>query len=245
MTPEVEQELAYVLLTELLASQFTSPVRWIETQDVFLKDFFTERVVEIGPSPTLSVIAQRTMESKYESYDAALALQRHVFCYTKDARQISYRPGADDWAAKGNALNAAETTAAAAAAAAAPVADPSGSVADIPDEPAKALFQLHVLVAHKMKKPLNFFQMSKTFKDLGGGKLIVQNEVSGNLGKKFGSTTENPEKTPLEEQAESFQKTFSGFSRQTVVFFFFSRFMSSNIPGGFIITFARKYLQTC
>lgn len=50
-----------------------------------------------------------------------------------------------------------------------------------------------------MKKPLNFFQMSKTFKDLGGGKLIVQNEVSGNLGKKFGSTTENPEKTPLEE----------------------------------------------
>lgn len=86
MTPEVEQELAYVLLTELLASQFTSPVRWIETQDVFLKDFFTERVVEIGPSPTLSVIAQTTMESKYESYDAALSLQRHVLCYTKDAR---------------------------------------------------------------------------------------------------------------------------------------------------------------
>lgn len=35
MKPEVEQELAHILLTELLAYQFASPVRWIETQDVF------------------------------------------------------------------------------------------------------------------------------------------------------------------------------------------------------------------
>ena len=58
MTPEIEQELAHTLLTELLAYQFASPVRWIETQDVFLKNFNTERVVEIGPSPTLSGMAQ-------------------------------------------------------------------------------------------------------------------------------------------------------------------------------------------
>ena len=48
MKPEVEQELAHILLTELLAYQFVSPVRWIETQDVFLKDFNTERVVEMA-----------------------------------------------------------------------------------------------------------------------------------------------------------------------------------------------------
>ena len=78
MKPEVEQELAHVLLTELLAYQFASPVRWIETQDVFLKDFNTERVVEIGPSPTLAGMAQRTIKNKYESYDAALSLQRQV-----------------------------------------------------------------------------------------------------------------------------------------------------------------------
>ena len=73
MKPEVEQELAHILLTELLAYQFASPVRWIETQDVFLKDFNTERVVEIGPSPTLAGMAQRTLKNKYESYDAALS----------------------------------------------------------------------------------------------------------------------------------------------------------------------------
>ena len=66
MKPEVEQELAHVLLTELLAYQFASPVRWIETQDVFLKDFNSERVVEIGPSPTLAGMAQRTIKNKYE-----------------------------------------------------------------------------------------------------------------------------------------------------------------------------------
>ena len=80
MKPEVEQELAHVLLTELLAYQFASPVRWIETQDVFLKDLNTERVVEIGPSPTLAGMAQRTLKNKYESYDAALSLQRQVLC---------------------------------------------------------------------------------------------------------------------------------------------------------------------
>ena len=90
MKPEVEQELAHVLLTELLAYQFASPVRWIETQDVILKDLNTERVVEVGPAPTLANMAQRTLKNKYESYDAALSLQRQVLCYSKDTREIYY-----------------------------------------------------------------------------------------------------------------------------------------------------------
>mgnify|MGYP004706600383 CR=1 FL=1 len=72
MKPQVEQELAHTLLTELLAYQFASPVRWIETQDVFLRDLNSERVVEIGPSPTLAGMAQRTLKMQYQGYDAAL-----------------------------------------------------------------------------------------------------------------------------------------------------------------------------
>lgn len=53
MKPEIEQELSHTLLTELLAYQFASH-RWIRTQDVFLKQHNTERVIEIGPSPTLA-----------------------------------------------------------------------------------------------------------------------------------------------------------------------------------------------
>ena len=99
MKPEVEQELAHILLTELLAYQFASPVRWIETQDVFLKEFNTERVVEIGPSPTLAGMAQRTLKNKYESYDAALSLQRQILCYSKDSREIYYTPDPSELAA--------------------------------------------------------------------------------------------------------------------------------------------------
>ncbi|SCU83339.1 LAMI_0C02850g1_1 [Lachancea mirantina] len=257
MKPEVEQELAHVLLTELLAYQFASPVRWIETQDVFLKDLNTERVVEIGPSPTLAGMAQRTIKNKYESYDAALSLQRQVLCYSKDAREIYYTPDPAELAAKEEA--AAETAAAAPAAAApvtgaAPVATPAaaapaaaaaptGPVAEIADEPVKASLLLHVLVANKLKKSLDQVPMGKTVKDLVGGKSTVQNEILGDLGKEFGSTPEKPEETPLEELAETFQDSFSGsLGKQSTSLI--SRLMSSKMPGGFTITVARKYLQT-
>jgi malonyl CoA-acyl carrier protein transacylase len=49
-------------LIELLAYQFASPVRWIETQDVLFKDFKFERLIELGPSPTLTGMATRTQK---------------------------------------------------------------------------------------------------------------------------------------------------------------------------------------
>ncbi|KAH0009222.1 hypothetical protein KCU78_g10841, partial [Aureobasidium melanogenum] len=90
MRPEVEQELAHTLLVELLAYQFASPVRWIETQDVILGEKTTERIVEIGPADTLGVMAKRTLASKYEAYDAARSVQRQILCYNKDAKDIYY-----------------------------------------------------------------------------------------------------------------------------------------------------------
>src|ERR1700727_1631610 len=90
MRPEVEQELAHTLLVELLAYQFASPVRWIESMDVILAEKSTERIVEIGPSDTLGVMAKRTLASKYEAYDAAKSLQRQILCYSKDAKEIYY-----------------------------------------------------------------------------------------------------------------------------------------------------------
>ncbi len=254
MRPEVEQELAHVLLTELLAYQFASPVRWIETQDVFLKDYNTERVVEIGPSPTLAGMASRTIKGKYESYDAALSLQRQVLCYAKDAKEIYYTPDPADLAVKeaASAPAATESTPAAtpaasgapaAASAPAPAAAPSGPVAEIPDEPVKASLLLHVLVAQKLKKSLDQVPMGKAIKDLVNGKSTIQNEILGDLGKEFGSTPEKPEETPLEELAETFQDTFAGaLGKQSSSLI--ARLMSSKMPGGFSVSSARKYLQS-
>ena len=37
-------------------------------------------------------MANRTLKAKYESYDAALSLQRQVLCYSKDTKEIYYTP---------------------------------------------------------------------------------------------------------------------------------------------------------
>lgn len=63
-----EQKLARVLLIELLAWQFASPVRWIETQDLVLRDHAhgglgVERFVEVGvgSAPTLANMMGQTL----------------------------------------------------------------------------------------------------------------------------------------------------------------------------------------
>ena len=179
MRPEVEQELAHTLLVELLAYQFASPVRWIETQDVILADRNTERIVEIGPADTLGNMARRTLASKYEAYDAALSLNRQILCYNKDAKEIYYDvdPVEEEAPpAAGDSSSSAPTTSHAPAAptAAAPAPPPSGGqpAAAVADAPVTAVEILRSLVAQKLKKGLADVPLSKAIKDLVGGKMI-------------------------------------------------------------------------
>lgn len=177
MRPEVEQELAHTLLVELLAYQFASPVRWIETQDVFLAERNAERIVEIGPADTLGVMAKRTLASKYEAYDAAKSVQRQILCYNKDAKEIYYDvdPVEDEPeptpAASGSSSDAPASAPAAAAPAAAPApAAGAGPAAQVPDEPVQAVDIVRALIAQKLKKPMADIPLSKAIKDLVGGK---------------------------------------------------------------------------
>ena len=181
MRPEVEQELAHTLLVELLAYQFASPVRWIETQDVLLADQQAERLVEIGPTDTLGVMAKRTIASKYEAFDAAKSLQRQILCSAKDVKEIYYEgdpieeepePAAAA-PAPGSSSAAAAPAAAAAPVAAAPAAPSAGPAAAVPDSPATALDIVRALVAQKLKKPFLEIPLSKAIKDLVGGRFIT------------------------------------------------------------------------
>lgn len=178
MTPDVEQELAHTLLVELLAYQFASPVRWIETQDVILAEKTTERIVEIGPADTLGGMAKRTLASKYEAYDAALSVQRQILCYNKDAKEIYYDvdPVEDDAvlsAADGGPSTSTSaprpTPNSAPAAAAAPSPASSGPAAAVADAPVLAVDIVRSLIAQKLKKPLAEIPLSKAIKDLVGG----------------------------------------------------------------------------
>ena len=252
MRPEVEQELAHTLLVELLAYQFASPVRWIETQDVILEKNRTERIVEIGPADTLGGMAKRTLASKYEAYDAATSVQRQVLAYNKDLKEIYYDvdPVEDEPApaAGGSSDASAAPSPAAPAAAATPVAAAApaasaGPAAAVADAPVSAVDIVRALIAQKLKKPLADIPLSKAIKDLVGGKSTLQNEILGDLGKEFGSTPEKPEDTPLDELGASMQATFNGqLGKQSSSLV--ARLVSSKMPGGFNITAVRKYLET-
>ena len=176
MTPEIEQELSHTLLIELLAYQFASPVRWIETQDVILGNKETERIVEVGPADTLGGMARRTLASKYEAFDAAKSVSRQILCYSKDAKDIYYDvdPVEEEAAV---APSGGEATSAPSAPAPAAVAAPpasSGPAAQVPDAAVTAVDILRALVAQKLKKPLADIPLSKAIKDLVGGKHTTQ-----------------------------------------------------------------------
>jgi fatty acid synthase subunit alpha len=176
MRPEVEQELAHTLLVELLAYQFASPVRWIETQDVILAEKTTERIVEIGPADTLGVMAKRTLASKYEAHDAAKSVERSILCYNKDAKEIYYDvdPVEDEPAPAASSSDAPAPTAPASGSAPVAAAPPppsnAGPAVQVPDAPVGAVDIVRALIAQKLKKPLMEIPLSKAIKDLVGGK---------------------------------------------------------------------------
>jgi fatty acid synthase subunit alpha len=250
MQPEVEQELAHTLLIELLAYQFASPVRWIETQDIFLSQTLAERIVEIGPAETLGGMVKRTLAAKYESYDAAKSMQRQILSYNKDAKEIYYDVDPEEEepetpaAASASAPAAGASAAAAApAATAAPPPPSAGPAAQLPDASVQAVDIVRALIAQKLKKGLLEVPLNKAIKDLVGGKSTLQNEILGDLGKEFGSTPEKPEDVPLDELGASMQATFDGqLGKQSQALI--ARLISSKMPGGFNITAARKYLET-
>ncbi|KAK5128279.1 hypothetical protein LTR85_002946 [Meristemomyces frigidus] len=248
MRPEVEQELAHTLLVELLAYQFASPVRWIETQDVILGEKTTERIVEVGPADTLGGMAKRTLAAKYEAYDAARSVQRQILCYNKDAKDIYYDVDpVEDEPVAAPAASGAPAASSGAATAAAPVAAApppgAGPATAVADAPIGAVDILRALIAQKLKKPLADIPLSKAIKDLVGGKSTLQNEILGDLGKEFGSTPEKPEDTPLDELGAAMQATFNGqLGKQSTSLI--ARMVSSKMPGGFNITAVRKHLET-
>ncbi len=174
MRPDIEQDLAHTLHVELLAYQFASPVRWIETQDVILAEKRTERIVEIGPADTLGGMAKRTLASKYEAYDAALSVQRQILCYNKDAKEIYYdvepveeEAAPADSSPGASAPGPATSTSAPVTTSAPPPS--SGPAAQVPDAPVTAVDILRALIAQKLKKPLVEIPLSKAIKDLVGG----------------------------------------------------------------------------
>jgi fatty acid synthase subunit alpha, fungi type len=186
MTPETEQDLAHTLLVELLAYQFASPVRWIETQDYMLGKCETQRIVEIGPADTLATMARRTVALKYEHCDRAQSIRRQVLSYKSDADEIYYSH--DHLLGKGKDGHASQTDHKATTEPRPMAIDIAGSipsgpppdtreinvqksvqstVADVPPEAGEIVC---AIVARKLKKSPLDLSMGKSIKEMVGGR---------------------------------------------------------------------------
>ncbi|GLA41797.1 putative PKS/NRPS-like protein biosynthetic cluster [Aspergillus niger] len=244
MHPRVQRELAYVLLTELLAYQFASPVRWIETQDVVLQEQKVDRLVEIGPAETLLGMIKKTLGAKYQVHDAALAIQREIWSHKKNAREIYYelndaeivptQTGKETSTPAAQPSQPTPITLPEAAETATPQPVPvRQSPSSIEDTPIAALDIIVALIAHKLKKPLQDIDLSQTIKTLVGGRSTLENEIVGDLGAEFGSIPDAPEDTPLSELSQSIEAQGSwkkglGKTTQTLV----NRMVSAKMPAG-------------
>uniref|UniRef100_A0A0W0EUQ4 Putative fatty acid synthase n=1 Tax=Moniliophthora roreri TaxID=221103 RepID=A0A0W0EUQ4_MONRR len=246
---EQRQRLAYIILVELLAYQFASPVRWIETQDLLFTKYSFERFIEVGPSPTLTGMASRTLKAKYETEDDCVSRTREILCHAKHSKEIYYQfedePEEAEAPSESSDASAAPVAAASPTPAPVPVAaaPPSGGVAvSIEDVPMKAVDVLAVIVAQKLKKKVDEVAMSKSIKDLVGGKSTLQNEILGDLQQEFSSAPEKGEELPLEELGLALATGYSGsmgkYSNGLV-----SRMIGGKFPGGFNSSAVKSYLS--
>ncbi|CEH12227.1 fatty acid synthase [Ceraceosorus bombacis] len=253
-TVEKRQRLAKELLLLLLSHQFASPVRWIETQDVFFNEPYSfERLVEFGPAPTLKGMAQKTAGLKYAAADQAKGKRRAMFCHSSDRDKIYYNfadaeADAVETTPAGPSAGAITPAAAPAPAVAAPApvpvpaAAPASAAAEVPDEPLKAVDTLRVILAQKLKKQLSDIPLSKAIKDLVGGKSTLQNELVASLGEEFSSLPERGEELPLDELGGALGAGYSG-TMGKYTSGLVSRMVGGKLPGGFNLASAKSHLQ--
>ena len=62
----------------------------IDTQDVLLEQQKTGRLIEVGLSNNLTIMAKRTVTSQYEAKDATLSIKRQLLSGDGDLAEIYY-----------------------------------------------------------------------------------------------------------------------------------------------------------
>nr|ODN98836.1 hypothetical protein L204_02800 [Cryptococcus depauperatus CBS 7855] len=248
-SPTNRQQLAYNILTECLAYQFASPVRWIETQDVLFTYAKFERLIEVGPSPVLSGMASRTLKAKYEAQDGAISLNRAILCHAKNQKEVYY--AFEDEAAEEASATASESISVSAAVAAArtpvaalaptPIVASAGPAAAVDDVPPKAVDTVRIIIAQKLKKQAGEIPLGKSLKELSGGKSTLQNEILGDLQVEFASAPEKGEDLPLDELGAALSVGYTALGKHSMALT--NRLIASKFPGGFNITSARTHLN--
>ncbi|KAI8321062.1 hypothetical protein GQ54DRAFT_290323 [Martensiomyces pterosporus] len=247
--------IAYKLLIEILSYQFSSPVRWIETQDVLLHELRVGRIVEIGPGNVLTNMVRHTIGSLSlpgSDYGDSLNDRLDIMSTSTDMNRVLFLDLAEasgSAAASGasgqplDSANASDNQASKdgreqqqqqqASDGLLPVSTGSRAIAkEIEDVPTQPLDVMRALIAHKLKCKLSAISDTKPIKDFVGGKSTLQNEIVGDLQKEF--SEDLPEKTeeiPLCELAQGLSPISGSLGKHTLGML--ARLISSKLPGGF------------
>eukprot|EP01119_Soliformovum_irregulare_P010017 TRINITY_DN2425_c0_g2_i3.p1 TRINITY_DN2425_c0_g2~~TRINITY_DN2425_c0_g2_i3.p1 ORF type:complete len:3502 (-),score=1233.34 TRINITY_DN2425_c0_g2_i3:1297-11802(-) len=233
------QELGFKLLVELLAYQFASPVRWIETQRLLFTDFNIERMIEVGPAPTLSQMAKRTLEmGQYP------IVTRDILWYVRDRSAIYYE--INDPPVEVEDVKDVKAVKKVEAQVVASLPQPAAvfsevPAASVPDEPVQALDSLRSLLAFKLKKDFHSVSPQSSIKEMVGGKSAVQNEILGEIAKEFGAEPDGAAEMDVQTLSS---KIGSGYLKMgSVMQALTSKLISSKMPGGYGISKVKKTLQ--
>ena len=196
-------EACRTLLVELLAWQFASPVRWIETVDVLCQGQI-ERIVEVGVghAPTLTNLIKGAIALPHHS-----GTRPEVLNFEVDAEQILGGQDEEDGATHEPAEPVTEQVAGAPEAAAVPAQpDASGQatpVADIRVDVVTALRALLALRAQVGERQLK----DQTIDDLVAGASSRRNQLLLDLGKEFAvGSIDGAHELPLPVLAEGLRE---------------------------------------
>ncbi len=208
------EDLARVLLIELLAWQFASPVRWIETQDLLLAaphlgGLGVERVVEIGVGyqPTLTNMARATL-----ALHGPGAASVELLNAESDADRVLLRDA--------DPAPSAEPEPAPAAPAAAPVAAPvvvaapvaAAGAAPPPDRPVTHLDALRAILALQAKVRPEQLRADETIDDLFEGVSSRRNQALLDLGAEFDAgAIDGAHEKPLQALADELRRRSPGY----------------------------------
>ena len=263
------ESLCKLLLVELLAYQFASPVQWITTQ-ASLVDSGIRRFIEIGPSPVLTTMLKRGVaeslgksgdgvellwsgrdEDKINGADEAMS-EAPTVQWDNEKEQEQEQARQIELEAKQARVQSAATpqSSAPAAAPVQPSTPAPSQSADAPvstgkpadSVPLSVLHSTKVIIGMKLKLAYNTIDSTKTVRNLSGGKSAIQNEILGDLSAEFKTEPEGADELPLTELAS---KLGSNAYKQPgkVLSAQISSMNSRSFPGAFGSSKAKEYLR--
>lgn len=257
-------QAACVLVIELLAYQFASPVRWIETTDVLLLQAKCRKIVELGPAPVLSNMLKAALvkNPKFSSLHGSV----EALNYEKDNKLLYFRlssrgPSAEEFVKSSLSATSPEQTperieapvqasvpapvAAAAPSAPAAPATPGAPSGTEVNAPPSALDVIRVILAGRFAKSPDAIDTATTIKSLSGGKSAMQNEIVGDLGKEFADADsadlEDAADVSLTQLARTVQASYKKMGKISTNLL--TKMVASKLPAGSSISKIKASIQ--